>query len=236
MRITINTNPVKMNNQNFKLISIEGNIGSGKSTLLKNLQDYYIDNKNVVFLKEPVDEWETFTDENGVTMLEKFYADQDKYSFPFQMMACITRLDGLKKAIAQNPGAIIITERSLYTDKMVFAKMLFDNKKIELATYKIYLRLFNTFSSDFPVDKIVYVKADPDVCLSRIDKRSRKGESNIPLSYLSDCHDYHNKMLDIAHEDCVCKNQLVLNGCVDIYENKDITTEWITQINEFIFN
>ena len=34
---------------------------------------------------------------------------------------------------------IIITERSLYTDKHVFAKMLHDQGKIEDVCYQIYL-------------------------------------------------------------------------------------------------
>jgi deoxycitidine kinase/deoxyguanosine kinase len=84
------------NFQNIKIISIDGNIGSGKSTLMGKLKTYFINNKNVVFLKEPVDEWDTIRDENNVTMLEKFYADQKTYSFPFQMMAYISRLALLK--------------------------------------------------------------------------------------------------------------------------------------------
>jgi deoxyguanosine kinase len=71
----------------FIIVSIEGNIGSGKSTLLAKLREIYENDVNVVFLKEPVDEWEKIKDENGVSILEKFYEDQNKYSFPFQMMA-----------------------------------------------------------------------------------------------------------------------------------------------------
>jgi deoxyadenosine/deoxycytidine kinase len=224
-----------MNTFQVKIISIEGNIGSGKSTLLENLKNHYKGNDGVVFLKEPVDDWEQITDETGVTMLEKFYSNQEKYSFPFQMMAFISRLSVLKDAIEKNPGAIIITERSLYTDKMVFAKMLFDANKIELVNYKIYQKWFDTFVKDYPVDSIVYVKADPVICLNRIAKRSRTGESEIPLSYLSDCHEYHNRMLDINAPDCVSKKQLVLNGCIDIYEDKDVTYDWINLIDAFIF-
>ena len=46
-----------MENLNFTIVSIEGNIGSGKSTLMKNLKEYYKNNNQVLFLKEPVDEW-----------------------------------------------------------------------------------------------------------------------------------------------------------------------------------
>jgi deoxyadenosine/deoxycytidine kinase len=80
----------------FKLISIDGNIGSGKSTLMANLREHYKDEPNVVFLKEPVDEWAAIKDENGITILEKFYEDSEKYAFSFQMMAYISRLKVLK--------------------------------------------------------------------------------------------------------------------------------------------
>ena len=73
-------------NSNIQIVSIEGNIGSGKSTLLANLKKYFNKNTTIIFLKEPVDEWSKIKDENGTTILEKFYADQEKYSFSFQMM------------------------------------------------------------------------------------------------------------------------------------------------------
>jgi deoxyadenosine/deoxycytidine kinase len=224
------------NFESVKIVSVDGNIGSGKSTLMEKLKAYFSDNKNVVFLKEPVDEWETITDENGITILEKFYENPSKYGFAFQIMAYISRLDVIRKEIKKNPNAIFISERSLFTDKLVFAKMLFDSGNIELINYKIYLKWFNTFADDFPVSKVIYVNTNPEICHMRIEKRSRTGESNIPLEYLQNCHKYHNNMLDVKSEDCVCKNQLVLNGNIDMYENKEKINEWIEQINTFIYN
>ena len=224
------------NFQSVKIISIDGNIGSGKSTLMGNLKAYFSDNKNIVFLKEPVDEWETITDENGTTILEKFYENSSKYGFSFQIMAYISRLDVIRKEIKKNPNAIFISERSLFTDKLVFAKMLFDSGNIELVNYKIYLKWFDTFADDFPISKVIYVNTDPEICHMRIEKRSRTGESNIPLEYLQNCHKYHNNMLNVNSVDCVCKNQLVLNGNIDLYENKEQINEWIEQINTFINN
>jgi len=228
-------------NCSFIIVSIEGNIGSGKSTLLANLRTYYENNSDVIFLKEPVDEWEKIKDENGTTILEKFYGDQNKYSFPFQMMAYVSRLKVLRDALkgidrTQTRRIVIITERSLYTDKMVFAKMLYDSQKIELINYKIYLNWFDTFSEEFPVNKVVYVKTDPEICHSRIMKRSREGESNIPLEYLENCNNYHNNMLDVNLDDCVCDEQLILDGNVDIYENNDQLEKWINEIEGFIRN
>ena len=70
------------------IVTIEGNIGSGKSTLLEFLKQDPIINKykNIIFLDEPVKQWNKITDKDGTTMLETFYSDQKKYSFSFQMM------------------------------------------------------------------------------------------------------------------------------------------------------
>ena len=226
----------------YTIVSIEGNIGSGKSTLLSNLRQYYENNSNVVFLKEPVDEWEKIKDENGETILKKFYADQEKYSFPFQMMAYVSRIkvlrDTLKtiKTDIEDKNIIIITERSLYTDKMVFAKMLYDSKKIEHVNYQIYLNWFDTFSDEFPVNKVVYVKTSPDKCYQRIVKRSRTGEENIPLEYLTSCSIYHDNMLDKENQNCVCLDQLILDGNVDIYENENQVNDWMNEIEKFTRN
>ena len=151
-------------------------------------------------------------------------------------MAYISRLDVIRKEIKKNPNAIFISERSLFTDKLVFAKMLFDSGNIELVNYKIYLKWFDTFAEDFPVSKVIYVNTLPEICHQRIVKRSRTGESNIPLDYLQNCHKYHNNMLDTNSEDCICKDQLILNGNIDIYENKEQIIEWTDQINTFINN
>ena len=118
------------------IFSIEGNIGSGKSTLVKLLKEKCVNNKNLLFLDEPVDEWTKLTDEHGKNMIEKFYDNQAKYAFSFQTMAYITRLSKLRKALKSNPHSVIITERSLYTDKYVIAKMLFEDDKIDMVNYK----------------------------------------------------------------------------------------------------
>ena len=244
---------------NYKIVSIEGNIGSGKSTLLENLRKYYGNNEHVIFLREPVDDWEKIKDKDGNIMLKKFYADQEKYSFAFQMMAYISRLKILRdtiKDINQKMSDtvskrfdelclektndknlkleeyIIITERSLYTDKYVFAKMLYEQGKIEDVCYQIYLNWFDEFVKDFPINYSVYVNTEPNKCYERIHKRAREGEELIPLDYLNDCHNHHEEFLD---ENCGIKiNKLVLDGNVDIYKNEKIVEEWLKQINLFI--
>ena len=179
------------------IISIEGNIGSGKSTILEYLKKK--GNNDIVFLQEPISEWDKIKDDNNNTILTKFYENQKKYSFAFQMMAYISRLDILRKTIKENPNKIIISERSLFTDKYVFAKMLFDSNNMESVEYQIYNNWFNSLIDLAPLHKMIYLKTDPKVSFDRIIKRSRTGENNIPFEYIENCHKYHNDMYELIN-------------------------------------
>jgi thymidylate kinase len=224
-----------------QIITIEGNIGSGKSTLLEHLKKKYNAdninecNKEIIFLREPVDEWENIQDENGVSILQKFYADQKAYSFSFQMMAYISRLALLKEAIENNQEAIIITERSLITDKMIFAKMLYDSGNIEEVDYQIYSKWFDCFAKDYPINKVIYVNSSPEVCYERIHERSRLGESEIPLSYLISCDDYHKNMIaSFSKNENISVMDLDGNTNIKIKENEHCLEDWLQKIDEII--
>ena len=241
--------------KNYTIISIEGNIGSGKSTLLNILKQKYKNNIQLIFLDEPIDDWEKIKDSNGNTILKKFYNNQEKYSFAFQMMAYISRLTKLIDSIDNIPKEsnclnhyFIITERSLYTDKNVFAKMLYDTGKMEDVFYQIYLTWFEQFSKNYPVDKVIYVNTNPQKCYERIHKRSRDGEEVIPLNYLEKCNNYHNdfiftetEKIEMQKTENFCHkttyNLLVLDGNIDIYNNNETLKTWLKNIeNHFEFS
>ena len=213
------------------IISIEGNIGSGKSTILSLLKEECKKNNNIIFLQEPVLEWNEIKDNSGQTILSKFYGNQEKYSFAFQMMAYISRLSLLKKAIKEYRGAIIVTERCLETDRHVFAKMLYDSGKIEEVEYKIYLRWFDDFNEEVKINKMIYLKTLPETSYYRIEKRSRDGESSISLDYLIACDVYHQTMIDnIGIE------TMVINCDDDIEQNSAVMEKWIDKIKNYILN
>lgn len=211
-----------------KIYSIEGNIGSGKSTLVNILKKHYENSSNVVFMDEPVSIWETIQDKDGKNIIEKFYGDTQKYAFSFQMMAYISRISMLKKMIASNQGKTIICERSVYTDKNVFAKMLYDCGDIEEVNYQIYLKWFDEFIEELNVSGLIYVRADPEISCERVIIRNRKGET-IPLDYLKSCHQYHeNWILNETH------NTLILDANSNKTENVDDYSGWIEKIDGFI--
>ena len=210
------------------IFNVEGNIGSGKSTLVRILEKELksINSIPIVYVQEPVDEWSTIKDKNGETILEKFYNDQYKYAFSFQMMAYISRLSLVKQIIRDNPNAIIICERSVFTDKEVFAKMLYDDGKIEEVNYQIYLKWFDEFIDDIPVSGIIYVNTSPENSKSRVDFRARPGE-DIPLEYLEKCYNYHNNWLADSSE-------IIFNFDGNNNFRDNITTQSIDNIKDFI--
>ena len=183
------------------IVTIDGNIGCGKSTIVSYLKLHfanYCGSKSndckICFLQEPVSIWETICDEHGKSIITHFYENNERYSFVFQVMAYTSRLSLLKEALKENYD-VIISERSIYTDKFVFAKSLYDAKKMSLIEYIIYLKMFDEFSTIINKFKMVYIRTSPEICDLRVKRRGRLGET-IPLEYLQDCHHYHDVWLN----------------------------------------
>jgi deoxyadenosine/deoxycytidine kinase len=216
------------------IISIEGNIGSGKTTILEKLESRFQNDDTVVFLREPLDVWEQVKDsKTGENILEKFYSNPDKYAFPFQVMAYASRLSMIRYAINKNPQcSAIVCERSLAADKNIFAKMLYDDGKIDDVCYQIYEKFYGEFSDDLGLDGIVYIDADAEVCEQRVTKRSRQGEDGISLEYLQKCKDYHDEWLN---DDPLClRIKTNQNVTYDPSDSKDLGNIWLRDISDYI--
>ena len=212
------------------IFTIEGNIGSGKSTLLNILKQNLtnINDIEIEYLPEPVAMWESIIDTDGINIIEKFYNDNKKYAFSFQMMAYISRIHQIKKTLKEKKNVIIICERSVFTDKRVFTQMLYDDKKISEIDYQIYNNWFYEFIRDIPISGIIYLKTDTEICSTRVVKRNRTGE-DIPIEYLENCNKYHNKWL--LYESIPL---IILNGNQDF--NKNLPKTWINILKTFIID
>lgn len=166
---------------------VEGNIGVGKSTLVKALEERGLDT-----LQEPVDSWSTTTNENGKNILEEFYTDPKRWAYTFQSIAFRTRIMGMD-TISDD----CIVERSVYTDRMVFAEAARDIGNIDDIEWNDYTNWF-----DFVMNKIgkrprgiIYLRGSPETCMEQIKKRGRKGEENIDMDYLRLLHRKHDNWL-----------------------------------------
>lgn len=176
------------------LICVEGNISSGKSTTVNTLREAFQNDDRVKFLLEPLSIWEGIRDKDGNNMIKKFYGDIKRYAFAFQMMAYISRLDILREALSDPDVDVIVTERSLFTDRNVFAQMLHDDGMLEDVEHTIYLKWFDSFIRDIPETKVFYIRTTPDVAMQRLRSRNRDGE-NVSLEYLERVHKYHDNWL-----------------------------------------
>ena len=207
-----------------QIITLEGNIGAGKSTFLEKFKDYCRDRNDILFLQEPVNIWGKVKQDDK-TILELFYENQEKYSFPFQMLAYHTRYELLKDAIeiAIKTGVkTIIMERSLEADRNIFAKMLYDEGKIEDCNYSIYRLMSDAGLKTLSADKIWWLNTDAEECARRIIKRGRTGEENIPLEYLQKCHQYHVDWLQNNPKVLIVENsfeELLLEHDKSIHHN-----------------
>ena len=212
-----------------KIISFDGNIGSGKSTKVKDIEEYYgaQGRKDILFIQEPVDAWNSVVDENGVTILSNYYKDQKRFAFRLQMLAYISRLALLRDAVKKG-YKYIITERCVGTDRNVFSKMLYDKGDIEHDEYIIYKKWYDEFISDVPIAAIVYIKASPEICLKRVNIRAREGE-NIPLEYLKECDKYHDEWINSENIP-----KLVIDADIDLKKNPEANFEILKQIDTFI--
>ena len=217
------------------IVAIEGNIGAGKSTLLEHLRHKFAESGIVaVFMPEPVDIWSTIQDADGVPILAKFYADPEKYAFPFQVMAYSTRLAMLRKTIAENPDCdVLVCERSLEADRNIFAKMLFADGMMEHVHHEVYQRLYHDTSAEFQMDAVVYLDVDPQKCMERVQTRNRGGENKISIEYLARCHAYYEDWMQRLAEERTPMLRLNTNADVQ-YKSGDKGMEWVDEIYGFV--
>jgi len=222
-----------------QIITLEGNIGAGKSTFLEKMRNYCQDREDILFLQEPVNIWGKVK-QDGKTILELFYENQDKYSFPFQMLAYHTRYELLKDAMesAMRSGKVktIIMERSLEADRNIFAKMLYDEGKIEQCNYSIYRLMSDAGLKTFSADKIWWLNIDAEECARRIVKRGRTGEENIPLEYLHKCQQYHVDWLQNNPKVVIVEDSFedLLVGNTGTFSNIDIDTQKTQMISSTV--
>ena len=188
------------------IVYIEGNIGTGKSTFVDLLQNYIKEFENKEryqpeLVQEPVDEWMTTFDADGKNILERFYEDQDRWSFTFQMNSFISRAhriqDTRDKSSQSDKEPLLLVERSIYTDRFCFAQNCYESGKMTQMEYDIYCRWNDWLSNKFSLrpKAYIYLRCQPEINVIRIKERSRSGECGIPLKYLQLLHNLHDSWM-----------------------------------------
>lgn len=165
------------------IVSISGSLGIGKTTFIQHLKEVAPD---TVYILEPVDQWLHLTDpRTGENLLDRFYRDKQRWSYTFQNVAFITRLNLLMEALEHHPARIVI-DGCLAVDQNVYGQMLSDDGMIdpmEWQAYNLWSRFYHQHINQHQIH-YVYLRADPEVILERVNKRKRPEETQMELSYL----------------------------------------------------
>jgi len=174
-------------------VVVEGNIGSGKTTLLKHFAAASSPAAVVETLQEPVSKWR---DVKGHNALGLMYEDPQRWSLTFQTYVQLTMVD-LHARKTENPNAIKMMERSIYSAKYCFVENLRNGGTMPEVEYIVLTEWFDWLlaNQSCGVDLIIYLRTSPEVVHDRIKKRCRDEEKTIPLDYLRSLHRLHEKWL-----------------------------------------
>lgn len=172
------------------IVSLEGNIAAGKSSMMELITNHF-GKENAEYVSEPVDEWND--------ILKVFYEDKARWSYTFQSIAYITRLNNLLNTIKGSNKKYIFLDRSLKSDYNIFSKMLHDDGLINPIEWDCYNKWNNFYEKHLSCPdiefKVIYLRCEPDIAFQRMQLRGREAEKNIEFEYLNSLHKYHETWL-----------------------------------------
>lgn len=153
----------EMNN----IICIDGVVGAGKSTLGEILAKEL----GVILFEEPV---------TNNPILDKFYYDKERYSFPLQIFFLNKRFKMIKEANALD-GCVM--DRSIYGD-VIFAKMLMESGDMAREEFELYEDLLSNMLEHLSPPKLmIYLKSTVDGAIEKIKMRGRDYEQIVEREY-----------------------------------------------------
>lgn len=163
----------------WNMVVIDGVVGVGKSSLMKILAD-----RGYIAFEEPVVD-------NPI--LEKFYYDRQRYSFPLQVFFLNKRFKHIKEASAITNSVL---DRSIYGDA-IFAKMLCDKGEMSVEEFELYKELLENMLEHVKAPKLmIYLEISVDEAMGRIQKRGRDYEQIVERAYWQKLNDEYRTYFD----------------------------------------
>lgn len=206
---------IKKNNPN-QIIVIDAVVGAGKTVYMEMLSK----EMNIPSFQEPV---------QNNPILDKFYHNRKRYSFPLQIFFLNRRFEMLKQAAEL--GRPTLMDRSIYGD-MIFAKLLYEEGNMEKEEYLLYRDLLTNMLDHVEAPKLmIYLKIDTESAVERIRKRGRDYEQIVEQSYWENL----NREYDSYFLEYNLSPLLVLDAAkYDIVENPQDKNEVLAIIQQKI--
>lgn len=163
----------------YDMIVIEGVVGVGKSSLMNILA-----NQGYEAFEEPVVD-------NPI--LDKFYYDRVRYSFPLQVFFLNKRFEHIKQA---KDVSRAVMDRSIYGDA-IFARLLNLNNEMSDEEFMIYTELLQNMLEHVQAPKLmVYLEISVDEAMRRIAKRGRDYELVVEREYWEHLNEQYKLYFD----------------------------------------
>lgn len=152
--------------QNNSII-IDAVVGAGKSALMHLLEEA----RGLKAYPEPV---------LNNPLLDSFYHDRKRYSFPLQIFFLNKRFKHIKEA---KQFGDTIMDRSIYGDA-IFSKLLHDNNEMSTVEFDLYCELLQNMLEHVQKPKLmIYLEISTDEAIKRINKRARPYELIVERDY-----------------------------------------------------
>ncbi|XP_018415181.1 PREDICTED: deoxyguanosine kinase, mitochondrial-like [Nanorana parkeri] len=230
-----------------KKLSVEGNIAVGKSSFLRILANAY---QEWSFVGEPLKKWQHVhsSSSHGMeNLLQLLYDNPARWSYTFQTLSCMTRfktqIDPFSEQLLNQQEPVRIFERSVYSDRFVFAKTLFELSHLNDMEWSMYQEwhtfLLQEFGERAALDGILYLRATPVKCFERLQKRARKEEETVTQQYLEKLHDQHegwliNKNTDVPFANISNIPVLILEVDEDFEDNPVVSQSLMNKVKDFV--
>jgi len=212
---------------------LEGNIGVGKTTLVSLLPRYM---PELEITPEPREAWSKLS--FGQSLLGSFYKEPKRWAYALETLTLVCRFQNqMREQSKINPERLL--ERSMYSGFYCFAASGHKNGFLTKTEWQIYSRWVNfILDTQFhPPYGFIYLKAKPEICFERTQKRNRVEERSISLEYLQQIDEAHSRMLiqkQNVHESLKSAPVLVLDCDGDFLKDKSLLEAHIAKIKEFI--
>ncbi|XP_077161592.1 deoxyguanosine kinase, mitochondrial isoform X1 [Paroedura picta] len=206
---------------------------------------------------EPVSKWQKVqaaqskqeSSQSFGNLLQMVYQEPFRWSYTFQTYSCLSRLKAQLQPLPVNPlktqECVQIFERSVYSDRYVFAKNLYEIGHLAEIEWIIYQDwhtfLLQAFGNQVALQGFLYLQAPPEVCLERLRQRARPEEKEIQLCYLEQLHSQHENWLETRSTEIHFENLrnapvLILDVGKDFENDTNEQRRLVRQVGTFVKN
>jgi deoxyadenosine/deoxycytidine kinase len=177
---------------------------------------------------EPVDVWTSFKDKTGKNILQYFYEDPKRFAYTFQNTAFVSRVEKLQE-IDRTKDAVFI-ERSIWSDKNVFAKNCFESGMMSEIEYMLYEKWFSWLEKNLSIGdyQFIYLRCSPETSFARMKERNRNEETGVSLDYITQIHNQHEIWMSYVFP---TKTTTILNA-EENFKNEDAFKEIFNFVTE----